>query len=64
MKNPLEGVWGIGHKYLKNLEISDLTGSLYDGGVGGWLAILKYLRELFKYLRKSGLARRRREKIA
>ena len=54
----------IGLKYLRILEINDLIGSLYDGGVGGWLAILKYLREIFKYLRKSGLARRRREKIA
>ena len=44
----------IGLKYLRILEINDLIGSLYDGGVGGWLAILKYLREILKYIRIFG----------
>ena len=41
----------IGLKYLRNVVLYDPTGSLYDGGVGGCLGILRYLSNILKYLR-------------
>ena len=43
----------IGLKFQKILDFIIPTGVLYDGGVGGWVGDLKYLRGNLKYLRES-----------
>ena len=40
----------IGVKFQKILDFIISTGLLYDGGVGGWVGDLKYLRGNLKYL--------------
>ena len=47
------GVGGIGLKFKKILDFLISTGLLYDGGVGGWVGDLKYLRVNLKYLREE-----------